>query len=62
MDLTIIDVTDIPEAEIGSEVVLIGTQGSSRIMAEDMAERIGTISYEIVTGIGSRVPRIYSGP
>jgi alanine racemase len=62
MDLTIVDVTDIPEAEIGSEVVLIGAQGSSRIMAEDMAERIGTISYEIVTGIGSRVPRIYSSP
>jgi len=59
MDLTIIDVTDVPAAELGDEVVLIGEQNGLRISAEDLAERIGTISYEIVTGISARVPRVY---
>lgn len=60
MDLTIIDVTDVPGAELGDEVILIGEQNGLRISAEDLAERIGTISYEIVTGISARVPRVYS--
>lgn len=59
MDLTIIDVTDVPGAELGDEVILIGEQGGLKIAAEDLAERIGTISYEIVTGISARVPRFY---
>jgi len=59
MDLTIIDVTDVPAAEPGDEVVLIGEQNGLRISAEDLAEQIGTISYEIVTGISARVPRVY---
>lgn len=57
MDLTIIDVTGIEGVEVGDEVVLLGTQGTNRITAEDLAAAIGTISYEIVTGIGPRVPR-----
>ena len=60
MDLTIIDVTDVPGAEIGDEAILIGEQNGLRIYAEDLAEQIGTISYEIVTGISARVPRVYS--
>jgi alanine racemase len=63
MDLTIIDVTDVPDdlgaVELGDEVVLIGEQNGLRISAEDLAEQIGTISYEIVTGVSARVPRIY---
>lgn len=63
MDLTIIDVTDVPDdlgaVELGDEVVLIGEQNGWRISAEDLAEQIGTISYEIVTGVSARVPRIY---
>ena len=59
MDLTIIDVTDIPGVETGAEVILIGEQDGKRISAEDAAEQIGTISYEIVTGISARVPRVY---
>ena len=59
MDLTIIDVTDVPGVELGDEVTLIGGQNGLRITAEDLAERIGTISYEIVTGISARVPRVY---
>lgn len=57
MDLTTIDVTDIAEAAYGDEVVLLGTQGEGRITAEELATRTGTISYEILTGIGARVPR-----
>jgi alanine racemase len=60
MDLTIVDVTDVPGAELGAETVLIGERNGLRISAEDLAEQIGTISYEIVTGISARVPRVYS--
>jgi alanine racemase len=60
MDLTIVDVTDVPGAELGDEAVLIGERNGLRIAAEDLAEQIGTISYEIVTGISARVPRVYS--
>jgi alanine racemase len=60
MDLTIIDVTEVPGVELGDGVVLIGQQQDARISAEDLAEQIGTISYEIVTGISARVPRIFN--
>ncbi|HXG68130.1 MAG TPA: alanine racemase [Blastocatellia bacterium] len=61
MDLTIVDVTDIPGASIGDEVVIIGRQGESEITAEAVAAQIGTLSYEITCGISGRVPRIYTG-
>jgi alanine racemase len=60
MDLTIIDVTDVPGAELGDEALLIGERNGLRISSEDLAEQIGTISYEIVTGISARVPRLYA--
>lgn len=59
MDLTIIDVTEIPNVMLGDEVVLLGRQTGLRIDAEDLAKQTGTISYEIVTGVSSRVPRVY---
>jgi alanine racemase len=59
MDLTIIDVTDVAAAQLGDVVILIGEQGDQRLTAEDLAAQIGTISYEIVTGISARVPRVY---
>jgi alanine racemase len=43
----------------GDEVVLLGEQGDDRIGAQDWADRVGTIPYEILTGIGPRVPREY---
>ncbi len=46
---------------IGDEVVLIGEQGDERVTATEWADRLGTISYEIVCGISSRVPREYLG-
>ncbi|MGH9845492.1 MAG: alanine racemase [Blastocatellia bacterium] len=59
MDLTIVDVTGIPGVELGDPLMLIGEQGKHRIHAEDVAAEIGTISYEVVTGISPRVPRVY---
>ena len=59
MDLTLVDVTDIPEAVVGDEVVIIGDQGANQITAESIAAHIGTISYEVTCGISDRVPRIY---
>jgi alanine racemase len=58
MDQLMVDVGDLP-VEPGDEVVLLGDQGSARIGASEWADRLGTIAYEIVCGIGPRVPRTY---
>jgi alanine racemase len=60
MDQTIVDVGD-GDVAIGDEAVLIGEQGGLRVRAEDWAERLDTIGYEIVCGIGRRVPRVRRG-
>jgi alanine racemase len=60
MDQLMVDVGD-ADVEAGDEVVLIGRQGDDEVTATDWAERLGTISYEVVTGIGARVPRTYTG-
>jgi alanine racemase len=59
MDLTMVDVTEIPGVKAGDEVVLIGKQGKDCITVEEVAEKIGTISYEVFCRISQRVPRIY---
>lgn len=59
MDQTMIDVTDIPGVSLGEEVVLLGRQGGLEITAEELANLSGTIPYEILCRIGSRIPRIY---
>ena len=58
MDQTMIDVTAIPDAREGDEVVLIGQQGADRLTAEDVARRLGTINYEVISEILARVPRV----
>jgi alanine racemase len=58
MDQLMVDVGDCP-VDVGDEVVLIGAQGEERITAEEWAERLDTIGYTIVCGIGPRVPRRY---
>ncbi|MGZ8500478.1 MAG: alanine racemase, partial [Candidatus Binatia bacterium] len=60
MDLTTIDVTDIRNVQQGDEVVLLGGQGGAAIGADEMAGWAKTISYEIFTSIGARVPRIHN--
>ena len=59
MDQIVVDVTAVPEASVGDAVTLIGADGDERISASELAERAGTIPYDILTGIGSRVQRIY---
>ncbi len=59
MDQMMADVTGIPEAAPEDEVVLIGQDGKERITAEDIASWSGTISYEILLSVGSRVERIF---
>jgi alanine racemase len=49
----------LPEVDLGEEVALIGKQGAEEILAAELATRSGTISWEIFTGIGSRVRRVY---
>jgi alanine racemase len=59
MDNTMIDVTDVPDAAVGDETVLIGRQGSEEILADDIAANGGTINYEIACKISPRVTRIF---
>lgn len=59
MDLTMVDVTDIRNVQQGDEVVLLGRQGAGEISADEMAAWANTISYEILTSISARVPRIH---
>lgn len=65
MDLCMVDVTDLddPQAPIGlhDEVVLMGAQGAGRIDARELGTWAQTITYEIIAGIGARVPRTYRG-
>lgn len=59
MDMTMLDVTEVPGVSVGDEVVIIGEQNGRRVRAEDLARACGTIPYEILCGIGPRVPREY---
>lgn len=58
MDQIMVDVGNL-RVKAGDEVVLIGSQGKNRITAEELARLSGTIPYEIVCGLGSRIPRVY---
>jgi alanine racemase len=58
MDMLIADVTGL-DASPGDEVVIIGRQGDDRIDVREMAAQIGTIPYEILCRIGSRIERVY---
>lgn len=59
MDQCLIDVTDLEgRAALGDEVVIIGRQGENEIRADELAEKLGTINYEVPTAIAPRVPRV----
>lgn len=58
MNLTMVDVTDIPDVQLEDEVVLLGSQGNDTVSADYLANLIGTINYEIVTRINWQIPRI----
>jgi len=59
MDQIMVDVTDIPGAQAGDEVVLLGAQGNEMIDADEMAAWLSTISYEVICSPSIRVPRVY---
>ena len=62
MDLTLIDVTDVPGVELHDQVTLLGSDRRKpelKIKAEDLARIAGTLSYEVTCGVGDRVPRVY---
>jgi alanine racemase len=59
MDMIMVDVTDLEPVQVGETVTLIGQQGGDSIWADEIAAWIGTIPYEVLCGIGSRVPRLY---
>ena len=59
MDQTMVDVTDIPEAEEWDLVTLIGTDGDQTITVEELAELSGGFHYEIICNLGKRVPRVF---
>jgi alanine racemase len=61
MDQMMVDVTSLPQVRPGDEAVLIGTQGTRRIGASDVAGWVGTVPWEVLTAITYRVPRIYRG-
>jgi alanine racemase len=58
MNVTMVDVTHLDEVSLEDEVVLLGSQGSEHISAEDIAGWCGTISYEVVARIAQHLPRI----
>ena len=61
MDQLVVEVTDGPPVARGDEVVLVGHQGDDVITAQDWADLLGTIAYEVVCGFGPRLPRTHRG-
>jgi alanine racemase len=59
MDLMVIDVSHIPDAQIGEEVVLMGKQGDAEIPCVELSDKAGTITWDITTRIGQRVKRVF---
>ncbi len=59
MDMCMSDITGAEDVQVGDEVVLIGAQGAEQIKIDELSAQLGTITYEVMCGIGKRVPRIY---
>ncbi len=59
MDMCLIDITDLPNANEGDPVVIFGRQGEEFISVEELANKVGTIPYEILCAVGKRIPRVY---
>jgi alanine racemase len=59
MDMLALDVTDVSGVAEGDEVTLIGRQGDEEVSADEVGELCGSISYEVLTGISARVPRLF---
>ncbi|HEU0302740.1 MAG TPA: alanine racemase, partial [Longimicrobium sp.] len=59
MDMTVVDLTEVPQAAAGDAATLIGRDGGEEITVDEVAARAGTISYEVLTGLAPRLPRLY---
>ena len=60
MDLTMLDVTDVAQAEIGDVVTIYGKDGNATIVVSDVAREIGTVTSDLLSALGRRVPKFYS--
>ena len=61
MDVTVVDITGVPDVGLGDTATLIGSDGNRRITLDEVAGLAGTISYEVLTGLTARIPRIWKG-
>jgi alanine racemase len=61
MDMTVVDITAVPGVRTGDVATLLGTEGGESITVDEVAELAGTISYEVLTGLTRRLPRIWTG-
>jgi alanine racemase len=59
MDQTMVDLTDVPDVKVYDEAVVLGSAGALSITADEIAELSGTISYEVATRFGQRLPKVY---
>lgn len=64
MDMTVVDITDLPESgagpvEAGEIATFVGRDGTAEILLDDVADTAGTIGYEILTGLAPRLPRVW---
>jgi len=62
MDVTVVDLSHVPGVEVGDEVVVIGSSGGEEITVDEVARCCGTISYEVLTALGARLPRVHAEP
>ena len=62
MNMTMVDITDLPEVSLGEEVVLIGRSLGESITADDLAAQCATINYEIIARLGRHIPRTLRAP
>jgi alanine racemase len=60
MDMTVVDISEVEGIVAGDTATMIGSDGQARITLDEVAELAGTISYEILTGLTSRLPRIWA--
>ncbi len=59
MDWILVDVTDLPDVQIGDQVTLLGRDGDAIITAEEWADKVGSITYEVFCQVSKRVPRVF---
>ncbi len=60
MDMTVVDISDVPGVQLGDVATLLGTDGREEITVDEVAELAGTISYEVLVGFTKRLPRVWT--